>query len=108
MEVPPGVKYVFQRLPVLIWPPASVNILAQLADARLGIQVPKWAVIFASLLSLPFALLLSILYHDYMNVRDASKRGAVMPLQVWDRWPGGLSLLAIGIKNFKNGYPGKI
>jgi cytochrome P450 len=56
-------------------------------------------------MSLPLALMLSVL-HDEVSIRiEASKRGAVLPIRVRDPYPGGVVGLINGLKQLKKGYP---
>ena len=74
----------------------------------MGIDFSNYVLICASIVALPLALLVTVVYSDYANNRDAAALGAVLPPQVRDKWPGGLSLLSRFIDNFKRGYPGTL
>lgn len=108
MHIPPGILYLSQRLPALLAPATFTYICASVACPYFGFHVSKYIVLLMCLLALPVALLVSVMYDDYLNARHANGLGAVMPPQVRDRWPGGLSLLAKGLRHAKAGYPGRV
>ncbi|KAF8960212.1 cytochrome P450 [Flammula alnicola] len=105
MPLPPGPVYLLQNLPSLILPPIAVLISAKLLP-RFDISVPTWAIIVGCLWSLPIAIFLQVQYRDFVDHRAAKAHGAVLPPRVYDKWPGGLSLLAKMVENLKDGYPG--
>jgi hypothetical protein len=108
MSIPPGITYSFQRLPHLLFPPLLICFSNKLSGTYLGIDFSNYVLICASIVALPLALLITVVYSDYANNRDAAALGAVLPPQVRDKWPGGLSLLSRFIDNFKRGYPGML
>lgn len=106
MKIPPGVAYTIQKLPSLLFPPAIVFVAQKVAQYRFYVNLPTWALIAASILSLPLALILNVLYMDFKHSREAAAQGAALPPQVYDPLPGGVTLLLHVLDNFKNGYPG--
>jgi hypothetical protein len=103
---PPGVIYLFHRLPRLLILPAVVYIACRLLSLHVHIQA--WAVALLSVLSLPVAPTLSILYTDYINYQRADAVGAVLPPLMPNKWPGGFSHLKTLVTNFKRGHPGTV
>jgi hypothetical protein len=45
-------------------------------------------------------------YKDFVDGRAAASHGAVLPPTIYDKWPGGLTLLAKTLDNLQSGYPG--
>jgi hypothetical protein len=107
MLLPPGIRHIVLSLPRLLTPPALVYTLRFLSRACLHYEVPTWAFVVASLLSLPVALAGTIYYNEFAIRRDAAANGAVLAPKVEDWSPGGLKSMAASVSNFKVGYPGK-
>ncbi|KAH9483141.1 Cytochrome P450 monooxygenase 75 [Psilocybe cubensis] len=105
MPLPPGPAYLLQNLPSLLFPPASAILAAKLLTHH-GVAVPTWALLLSCVLAFPTAVFLRVLYRDVRDRRAAARHGAVLPPAVYDRWPGGVTLLAKTLDNFRNGYPG--
>ena len=57
-------------------------------------------------MSLPLALMLSVLHEEVFIRIEASKRGAMLPIRVRDLYPGSVKALINGLKQLKKGYPG--
>ena len=105
-NLPPGVLYLFQRSPRLLSPPALTYGIIRFVGANYEIYIPTWWLMVAMVMSLPLALMLSVL-HEEVSIRiDASKRGAMLPPRARDPYPGGAKGLISGLKQFKKGYPG--
>src|ERR1700733_1555968 len=107
MLLPPGIRHIIISLPRLLTPPALVYASRFLSRVYLHYEIPNWAFILASLLSLPVALTVSVYYNQFMIRRDAAARGAILPPKVKDWSPGGLKSMTASVNNFKVGYPGK-
>ncbi|PPQ86761.1 hypothetical protein CVT25_012406 [Psilocybe cyanescens] len=105
MPLPPGPTYLLQNLPSLAAPPAIAFLFAK-ALTHIYIDVQAWTVILACCLSFPVAIFLKVLYTDIRNHRAAASHGAVLPPAVYDKWPGGITLLMKMLDNLKNGHPG--
>ena len=105
ISLPPGPVYVLQNLPSIITPPATVLLVAHVLP-RFEFELPAWAVILSTFLSLPVTLTARILWKDFADERDAASHGAVLPPRVYSKWPGGISLLKETVENLKSGYPG--
>lgn len=108
MHLPPGIRHIALSLPRLLTPPALVYTLRFLSWSYLGYEVPNWAFVVASLLSLPVALAGTIYYNEYAIRRDAAANGAILVPKVEDWTPGGLRSMAAAVSNLKVGYPGKL
>jgi hypothetical protein len=107
MKTPPGIVYIAQHAPFLLIPPALVYAISVAISIHLGIELPKWIIVIAPLLSLPLNFLITILYTDYINGREAAAFGATFPPSVESKLPFGLSTLRTVVTNFKNGYSGE-
>ncbi|KAF9468760.1 cytochrome P450 [Collybia nuda] len=105
-KFPPGPAFLFRNLPSICLPFGGTYVLHHFTQICLGIQLPIWAFILPLALSLPVTLTLKVLYAEYVNRKAAAIRGAVLPPQVYDKWPGGISLLMKSVRNHKEGYPG--
>ena len=106
INLSPGVLYLLQRSPKLLSPPALTYGIVRFVDVNYEIHIPTWWLMASMVMSLPLALMLSVL-HDEVSIRiEASKRGAVLPIRVRDPYPGGVVGLINGLKQFKKGYPG--
>ncbi|KAF8892245.1 cytochrome P450 monooxygenase pc-3 [Infundibulicybe gibba] len=101
LELPPGIVYCAHRAHSLLLPFS----LVYLSNRFSGLDFSGWSLVAAYVLCLPIAFITSVLWSDYQVPRKAVAHGAVLPPQVYDKWPGGLSLLLKLIENFKNGYP---
>jgi hypothetical protein len=106
MDLPPGIVHLLSR-PSLLAPLGLVYILNIISREYLDIEAPRWLFIMACVLSLPFALMVSVYYKDWMDARDAAANGAILPPRIKDPTPGSLRTLAVAVENFKTGYPGK-
>ena len=105
-NLPPGFLYLLQRSPWLLSPPALTYGIVRFVGANYEISISTWRLLVAMVLSLPLALMLSVL-HDEVSIRvEVSKRGAVLPIRVRDPYPGGAKGLISDLKQLKKGYPG--
>ena len=105
MSLPPGPAHLLKNLPILAVPPASVFIAGKLL-VYAGINVPQWALIMYTILSLPIGMFLRVQYTEFAHRRAAAAHGAVLAPRVYDKWPGGITLLRKMISNLRDGYPG--
>jgi hypothetical protein len=103
----PGLTFIFRHLPTLCLPIGATYILYKLVQTQLGIDLPIRALVVLLVLSFPAYLFFSALYAEWVDRRDAAAHGAVLPPQVYDKWPGGFGLLLKSVRNHKEGYPGK-
>lgn len=106
-NTPPGITYLVSRLPTFLLPLAAMFVFNKLANAYLKNGLPFWAVILATILSVPVTALLKLTFTDYVDHRSAAGQGAILPPRVYDKWPGGVGLLLELTRNLKTGYPGK-
>ncbi|OBZ68911.1 hypothetical protein A0H81_11023 [Grifola frondosa] len=98
MAFPPGLRFLFRRLPTLLKPPTFVYLSGFICSRFLGITISNWLLIAGCVLSLPFALTLSVLWYDYANRKAAAAHGAVVPPYVKSK-PGGFDILAAARKD---------
>lgn len=102
---PPGVRFILAASPRAVIPPAVVLVAARIALLR-GIQVSNWTIVFACILSLPVAFILSVKWQEYRNKRDAAALGAELPPTIEYKQPGGVDLIR-DMRNDKEGrFPG--
>ncbi|KAF8160351.1 cytochrome P450 [Mycena galopus ATCC 62051] len=97
MELPPGLVYLAQVLPLTLLPSAAtyVALTYVLPLLDLGFPLlPLWGRVVAALIAQPVGLVFSHFYHEFQFAREAASRGAVPIPVVHDKWPGGLSLVA--------------
>ena len=106
MRLPPGPVYLLQNLPSVVLPPSLVLVAVKLLPQFGFYPLPAWIAGLACLLSLPLSIFVQVQYRDIVDRRAAASHGAVLPPRVFDKRPGGLTLLAITLDNLKNGYPG--
>ena len=96
-NLPPGVLYPFQRAPRLLSPPALAYGIVRFIDVNCETytSISTWWLMVSMVMSLPLALTLSVLLDDSeVSIRiEASKRGAVLPIRVWDPYPGSVVAL---------------
>ena len=94
-NLPPGVLYLFQRAPKLLSPPALTYGIVRFIDVNCDTYISTWWLMMSMVMSLPLALTLSVLLDDSeVSIRiEASKRGAVLPIRVWDPYPGSVVAL---------------
>ncbi|KAF8905836.1 cytochrome P450 [Gymnopilus junonius] len=107
MSLPPGPVYILQNLPYVVGPPAAALIAAKLLPLA-SVELPTWAIILGSILSLPVAWFLQIQYRDFVDQRAAAAHGAVLPPKIHSKWPGGLDVLKRFLANLSSGYPGDL
>jgi|ERR1700722_2787278 len=103
MGSPPGITFLLRRLPNLLLPPTILYLVCNVIQVHLA----NWLFILFAVLSLPAGFAVSVLYADYVNARRAASLGAVLPLQIPSKLPGGLSTLKTLIRNFQMGIPGE-
>ncbi|KAF8075855.1 cytochrome P450 [Lyophyllum atratum] len=107
MHIPPGLRYLSQIAVSCL--PASILTYAILTVlVGRGTSIPGWLVRVSALLSRPAYLIISHFWSEVSKRAEARRRGALVVPQVDDPWPGGLSIIAAMVKNFKTGYPGDI
>ncbi|RXW15330.1 hypothetical protein EST38_g10518 [Candolleomyces aberdarensis] len=107
VSIPPGILYLFQNLPSLIIPPATVAGLSQIIRNHTNLYISTWILAFACILSLPATFAMKVLYKDWKDEKDAAAHNAFLPPRVPDSTPAGLGLLRSALDSFKNGYPGE-
>ncbi|TFK28591.1 cytochrome P450 monooxygenase pc-3 [Coprinopsis marcescibilis] len=108
VELPPGIAYLIRILPNLVVPPATVLVATKVAQGPLELNIPTWAVILASALSLPLAFFAQFAQKTIADSRAAANHAAKLPPCVYDSWPGGIGLLRATLQNFSDGYPGEL
>ncbi|EGO04179.1 hypothetical protein SERLA73DRAFT_173607 [Serpula lacrymans var. lacrymans S7.3] len=108
IQLPPGIILIFRRLPRLLLPPVSIYILLRVCDAVLDVSVPYWLQFLAYILSIPLTPMVSVIYTDYVDSREAAARGAVLPPRATSKWPAGLDILLRMVANSKTGYMGEV
>jgi hypothetical protein len=110
MELPPGLVYLAEVLPLTLFPSAVTYAFLSRILPLLDLGVPPlslWARILVTLFAPPVGIILVHFYKEWQNTRDAAARGATPIPVVYDKWPGGLSLIASVLKSFTAGYPGQ-
>ncbi|KIM42749.1 hypothetical protein M413DRAFT_123126 [Hebeloma cylindrosporum] len=105
-DLPPGLLYLIQSSPRILSPPALTYGIARFVGANYGIYISTWWLVLAMVMSLPVALMCSVLREEVSIRLEASKRGAVLPPRFRDPYPGGTQGLVSGLRQFKKGYPG--
>ncbi|KAF7343938.1 hypothetical protein MVEN_01682500 [Mycena venus] len=106
MEVPPGPTYLARVLPITFLPTVVTYVfLARILPVLdLGLpSLPVWSCVLAALITQPVGVVITYIYKEFQHARDAASRGAVSIPAVYDKWPGGFSL--IGALR-KSSYPG--
>ncbi|KAF7344028.1 hypothetical protein MVEN_01692300 [Mycena venus] len=106
MELPPGLLYLAEILPLTLLPSIATYALLTwglpLLDSGLP-PLPLWSRILAAIIAQPVGLVVTHLYRKFRYARDAASRGAVQIPVVRDKWPGGLSLIR---QMTRTAYPG--
>ncbi|KAF7335780.1 hypothetical protein MVEN_02233900 [Mycena venus] len=103
MEIPPGLVYLAEVLPVTLLSSAGIYIFLTRVFPLLNLGVsplPLWTRVIISLIARPIG---ALLFHYY---RKNVKRSAAQIPVVRDKWPGGLSVMASMAASFNTGYPG--
>lgn len=108
VDLPPGIAYLTRNLPILVVPPATVIAAWKVAERNLDLSIPTWALVIASVLSLPLAGITQRLYLDANDAREARKHGAILAPEAGKEFGGigGLGLLRASLKDFADGYIG--
>ncbi|KAF5371946.1 hypothetical protein D9615_008111 [Tricholomella constricta] len=107
MSLPPGPRYLLQLAFPCLPPSIAVYVILNVFVTR-GASIPCWFIALSALLSRPAFLLVCHFLSEMSNWVDARRKGALMVPRVYDRWPGGLSIVAAMVKNFKTGGPGDV
>ncbi|KIM42776.1 hypothetical protein M413DRAFT_444437 [Hebeloma cylindrosporum] len=108
MPLPPGPVYLLQNLPNVVLLPSLVLVTVKVLPHFGFSPVPAWIAGLACFLSFPLSIFVQVQYRDIADRRAAASHGAVLPPRVYDKRPGGLTLLARMLDNLKNGYPGEM
>ncbi|KAJ7924700.1 cytochrome P450 monooxygenase pc-3 [Mycena leptocephala] len=106
MELPPGLAYLAEVLPLTLLPSAVTYAFLShvLPLLDLGFPpLPLWSRVLAALIAQPIGVILVYWYNEFQHARDAASRGAVPIPVIQDKWPGGLSQVAAMVKSE---YPG--
>lgn len=106
MPLPPGPVYLLQNLPSVVLLPSIVLVIVKFLPQFGFYPLPAWITGLACFLSFPLSIFVQVQYRDIADRRAAASHGAVLPPKVFDKRPGGLTLLARMLDNLKNGYPG--
>ncbi|KAJ7174420.1 cytochrome P450 [Mycena filopes] len=107
MDVPPGLAHLARILPLTLLPCTATYILLSRVPPLLDLGLlPLWSRVLIAVLAQPVGVIVAYLYEDYRQSREAASLGAERIPVVYDKWPGGLSLIAKMAKSFKEGYPG--
>ncbi|KAJ7721345.1 cytochrome P450 [Mycena maculata] len=100
--VPPGILYLTRTLPVFALPSIATYVIFTKLHQLDG---SRWIPVLAAVLVQPIVFGLSLLYTSIAAWRDTARRGAIPMPQIPDRWPGGLTNLALLGKSLESGYP---
>ncbi|KAJ7755198.1 cytochrome P450 [Mycena metata] len=104
MEIPPGLAHLARILPPALLPCAVTYFFLSRVPLLLDWGVlPLWSRVLGTIVAPP---IVAYVYNEYQQAREAASLGAVRLPVVYDRWPGGLSLISKMAKSFKEGYPG--
>ncbi|KAF7343941.1 hypothetical protein MVEN_01682900 [Mycena venus] len=106
MEVPPGLTYLAQTLPITLLPSVATYVFLTRIVPLLNLGLPPlpvWSCVVAALIAQPVGVVITYIYKEFQYARDAASRGAVSIPAVYDKWPGGFSLIA-ALR--KSSYPG--
>ncbi|KAF7373934.1 hypothetical protein MSAN_00605800 [Mycena sanguinolenta] len=106
MELPPGLAYLAEELPLTLLPSAITYVclthLIPLLDVGIP-PLPLWSRVLFAIIAQPVGVVLSYVYKGFQHSRDAASRGAVHIPVVPDKSLAGLSLVS-AMKN--SAYPG--
>ncbi|KAG8218217.1 hypothetical protein J3R82DRAFT_3784 [Butyriboletus roseoflavus] len=108
MQVPPGLVALVRLVPRLFFAPTTVYVTLRVYEALLGQPAPQWLRVPAYLLALPATFVASVLYARIRERRQAARHGAVIPQSINYRWPGALDKLSALVRNFSDGYLGRL
>ena len=78
MEHPPGLMYLFRRLPFFFLPPIAVYLAFKIGKQYLGLCPPTWITVVATLLARPALTFSCNQYTDLNDRRAAAALGAVL------------------------------
>ncbi|KAF7356180.1 hypothetical protein MVEN_00949300 [Mycena venus] len=107
MEIPPGFVYLAETLPFVLLPCVLTHVFLAGIPPLLDLGLLPWRIrVLAALMALPASVVLGYISSECQRARAAASRGAVQMPVVYDRLPGGLSVLAALRKSFATGYPG--
>ncbi|KAJ7609553.1 cytochrome P450 [Mycena polygramma] len=106
MELPPGIAYIAQVLPLTLLPPALtftfLTRILPLLDVGVPL-LPLWSRVLAALIAQPVGVIFLYLFKEYRFARDAASRGAVPIPLVHNKWSAGFPQIAA---MSKSEYPG--
>ncbi|KAJ7031138.1 cytochrome P450 [Mycena alexandri] len=104
MEIPPGLAHLARILPPTLLPCAATYFVLSRVPPLLDLGLlPLWSRVLCAVVAQP---VLAYFYNEYQQARDAASLGAMRIPVVYDKWPGGLSLISKMVKSFNEGYPG--
>lgn len=101
-NLPPGIRYLIERSPRLVSPPA----LVYLATRAYGVQLATRWLVLAMLASLPLTLMLAVAWDEVYIRWDAARRGVVLPPRMGDWTPGSILSLVKNVRGVETFYPG--
>ncbi|KAJ7481351.1 cytochrome P450 [Mycena galericulata] len=101
MALPPGIVYISNQIPRLLFPPLAVYCVKLLVELYLEITVPTWLATITYILSGPAVLTAVVQYRDYVVRREAAALGAIVCRSI-PSWIGGINML---FSNMKDIYP---
>jgi hypothetical protein len=103
---PPGIVFIFSRLPKALILPLSVYLVSIFARNALNLNAPNWLVTIAAIAAIPLVLVVSINWETFKDKRAANALGAVMAPQVPSKWLAGLDIIRTRMNNRKEGHIG--
>ena len=108
MVLPPGPNYLIHHAHYIIAPPAFVYAFTRVISVFYNVQTPVWLLTLASVLAYPIVIIMNVQYTRYVDEREATKHGAVLPPRIPDNTIGSTKTLAQLLFQFSRGYLGDI
>ena len=108
-KFPPGPSFILRRL--FSWEAVSYSgfvYLLSVGTKKAGANVPLWAIISSSVVTLPALFLVQSQLDHWRNQRKARALGGRLVPTVPTKWLGGVDLIAAMIRVFKTGYIGEL
>ncbi|KAF9527452.1 cytochrome P450 monooxygenase pc-2 [Crepidotus variabilis] len=102
--MPPGVKYLIERAPKLLFGPILAFVLIYIAQSYLNFTFSTTRTWLWVLLSGPFLFSILLGLDDIKNYLAARSMGAILPPFTDDLSPGGIWSILKEIRNAENGY----
>jgi hypothetical protein len=104
--ITPGIDFLVPYLVKLSIPPVLFTLTARYLGANYDLLIPRWTVIFASILSIPLVSASKIIWKSFIDRRAAAAHGARLIPVFEGKLIANLDILTFMLRHLEIGYPG--